>query len=111
MYKRSTKHRGKLDSVLWRYSVFISRPIKFRNPIPTPFHWDLQIYQKQIRYNEQSESEKESESSSEEEYSSEVSFGRKDPRNIPTSFKVGKQRSIQVGNTYEAGNMVILTQE
>jgi hypothetical protein len=76
------------------------------NPETTEFHWLLDIYENE-ESNDESEEESESEEASTEE--SEVNAGRRERENVRTEFRVGQQRSLKVGNTYGAGEMVLKT--
>ena len=80
---------------------------RLENPESTEFHWILSIYQNNESDSDESEEENsDSESSSTEE--SEIVAGRRERRNIRTEFKVGQQRSVKVGNTYETGEILVL---
>jgi hypothetical protein len=82
---------------------------KLEHPESTEFHWDLSIYQtneESFEESENEENESNSRSSSSEE--SEVDAGRRERRHIRTEFRVGQQRSLKVGNTYEPGDMLVL---
>lgn len=93
------------------------------HPQPNPFHWDVSVY-KHIEIDQSDEignenndenegedeekSRTESMSSGNSSENEDVAIGRKESQNMTIDFRVGKQRSVKVGNTYEVGEMVIL---
>ena len=61
-----------------------------------------------IRLHYDDENENRSDSSSHLSEESDLNIGGRERMHITIEFRVGKQKSVKVGNNYEAGNMIIL---